>query len=106
MKKYKKIREFMRDLKRKSSFRSAIENVREAQENCVELEKTLKRKEERMKDCMECKYSEKCSDEMKDQHWYYTHSTWMLGRKYTFKLCTYILSHAFRKSFSSLTAEK
>jgi hypothetical protein len=106
MKKYKKIREFMRDLKRKSSFRSAIENVREAQENCVELEKTLKRKEERMKDCMECKYSEQCSAEMKDAHWYYTHSTLVDWRPYTFKICQYIIFHAFRKGFPHLTAGK
>ena len=106
MRKYKKIREFMKDLKRKKSFRFVIENVREAQENGVELEKTLKRKEERMKDCMECKYSEQCSAEMKDAHWYYTHSTLVDGRPYTFKICQYVISHAFRKGFPHLTAVK
>jgi len=106
MKKYKKIRDFMKDLKRKRSFRFVIENVREAQENGVELEKTLKRKEERMRDCMNCKYSEKCSDEIKDAHWYYTHSTLVDGRPYTFKICEYVISHAFRKGFPHLTAGK
>lgn len=105
MKNKKDLRKFMKDLKKRRTFRSAIERARETKVRDVVVEKTLKRKEERMKDCMECKYSKICSDEMKDQHWYYTHSTWMLGREYTFKLCTYILSHAFRKSFSHLTAD-
>lgn len=105
MKNKKDLRKFMKDLKKRRTFRSAIERARETKVRDIVVEKTLKRKEERMKDCMECKYCKVCSDEMKDQHWYYTHSTWMLGREYTFKLCTYILSHAFRKSFSSLTAE-
>ena len=106
MKRNKDLRKFMKDLKRKRSFRSVIENVREAQENGVELEKILKWKEERMKDCMNCKYSEQCPAEMKDAHWYYTHSALVGGRPYTFKICQYVISLAFRKGFPHLTAGK
>lgn len=104
MKKNKGLREFMIDLKRKRSFRSTIKKIREAGENG--FEKRLVGKEERMKDCMKCKYSEQCSAEMKDAHWYYTHSTLVGGMPYTFKICQYVISHAFRKAFSHLTAGK
>jgi len=106
MKKNKGLREFMKDLRKQRSFRFAIENAREIRRKGLSLDKTLKTREERMKDCMECKYSEQCSAEMKDAHWYYTHSTFVDGRPYTFKICQYIISHAFRKGFPHLTAGK
>ena len=104
MKKNKDLRKFMKGLKKRKAFRSTIEKIREAGENG--FEKRLVGKEERMKDCMECKYSEQCSAEMKDAHWYHTHSTLVDGRPYTFKICQYVISHAFRKGFPHLTAGK
>jgi len=94
----------MKGLKKRKAFRSTIEKIRDVGGNG--FEKRLVGKEERMEDCMECKYSEQCSAEMKDAHWYYTHFTLVDGRPYTFKICQYVISHAFRKGFPHLTAVK
>lgn len=94
----KDLRKFIKDLNRRRTFRSAFERSSGTKVKDVVVEKTLKRKEERMKDCMECKYSEQCSAEMKDAHGYFLVDTC--------KICTYIISHVFRKAFPHLTAGK
>jgi len=100
MKKNKDLRKFLKDLKKRKAFRSAIGRARE-----VSVQEMLDTTEENLEQCARCKYISRCSEKTKGCHGNYTPEVDILGKKHKIKICSTAVSIAFMDGLRRVTED-